>query len=79
MTIQLTNTSMSWKEVLDYFHIDMIRCPFCYGPPALHIGPSPHVVCTRCAANGPTFEARKEDNEEKQLSAIRAWNARISS
>lgn len=56
--------------------VDLKDCPFCGGVPALYASPSPHVVCTACAAEGPTFEARRETRDECQNKALLAWNVR---
>lgn len=65
-------------EVQARFNAELAACPFCGGVPMLHVGPSPHVTCTGCAADGPCFEARKGDAEEMQYKAILAWNARTN-
>jgi hypothetical protein len=63
-------------EVTQYFGVEMLPCPFCAGPPALYMGPSPHVVCTKCAAEGPVFESRRDNLDAVQHRAVLAWNAR---
>lgn len=70
---------MAPGDVLAYFKVDLLRCPFCGGVPALYRGPSPHVVCMACAAEGPVFESRRDNTEEMQHRALVAWNVRNTS
>lgn len=50
-------------------------CPFCNCPVVgLWVGPSPHMTCAECGADGPTFGGRRETLEMRQHQAIKAWN-----
>lgn len=51
-------------------------CPFCRSKTiGLYMGPSPHMTCGNCGADGPTFDGRKEDLEDRQRRAFDAWQA----
>jgi hypothetical protein len=54
------------------------RCPFCGNPDAgLYLGPTPHVACGACGADGPSGEGR-DDLPDRQRQAIMKWNARVT-
>lgn len=53
----------------------MQPCPFCNCPyVGLWVGPSPHVTCSNCGADGPTFDGRSDTLDDRQEMAVRAWN-----
>lgn len=50
-------------------------CPFCNCPTVgLYVGPSPHMTCASCGADGPTFDGALETIEHRQHQALKAWN-----
>lgn len=58
------------------YGVELRACPFCGGVPSLYRGPSPHVVCTSCAAEGPVFESRRDNRDAVAHRALVAWNRR---
>ncbi len=66
---------MSMTEVEHRFGESVKPCPFCNCPVAgLWVGPSPHMTCADCGADGPTFEGSRELLEFRQHKAVKAWN-----
>jgi hypothetical protein len=50
-------------------------CPFCNCRAiGLWVGPSPHMTCSSCGADGPTFDGSRETIEMRQHQAVKAWN-----
>ena len=75
--------SRHWNEnrVMGHSHVEgrfgetVKPCPFCGCPVAgLWVGPSPHMTCAECGADGPTFEGARETLELRQHQAVKAWN-----
>ena len=75
--------SRKWddKRVLPPAHVEerygvtVKPCPFCNFPHiGLYLGPSPHMTCSNCGADGPTFDGSKETIEQRQHDAVKAWN-----
>lgn len=55
-------------------------CPFCQSAHVgLYLGPSPHMTCFWCGADGPVCEESDNRNltlDERRDLAFRAWNSR---
>lgn len=63
------------SEIEARFGEKFLPCPFCGCPTVgLHVGPSPHCTCANCGADGPVFDGSRDDIEERQHGAIKAWN-----
>jgi hypothetical protein len=69
---------MSRHDAEREFGIDLRPCPFCESPNVgLYLGPTPHVTCMRCQADGPAFESRREEDlQVRRAKAMQAWNMR---
>jgi hypothetical protein len=66
---------MGHDQVMARFGEEPKPCPFCNCPEVgLWVGPSPHMTCAQCGADGPTFEGALETIEHRQHQALRAWN-----
>lgn len=68
---------MSPHDIKARYGVTLEACPFCGGGAYLYASPSPHVVCGKCAADGPAFE-RRGDQDEANAKALGAWNVRTS-
>jgi hypothetical protein len=65
------------SEVEQRFNEAPLPCPFCRSQSiGLHLGPSPHMTCGGCGADGPTLEGPRDTLEERQWLALQKWNAR---
>lgn len=63
------------SEVEARYGVEIRPCPFCRCPTVgLYMGPSPHMTCANCGADGPTFEGRGGTLEQRQHEAVTAWN-----
>ena len=63
------------SQVEDRYGVDVKPCPFCAcRQVGLYLGPSPHMTCANCGADGPTFDGRLETLDERQHQAVQAWN-----
>lgn len=66
---------MDPNRVRRMFGVEIQPCPFCECEHAgLYLGPSPHVTCGGCGADGPAFEGAHETIEQRQWEAVKAWN-----
>lgn len=64
-------------EVERVFNTRLKACPFCGClNVALYLGPTPHITCMNCEADGPAVQARGHDHRERQGMSVRLWNAR---
>lgn len=62
-------------QVENRYGVEIKPCPFCgCRHIGLYLGPSPHMTCANCGADGPTFDGRAETIEERQEQAVNAWN-----
>lgn len=53
-------------------------CPFCSSTTiGLWMGPSPHMTCGGCGADGPVFDGSRETLMERQDQAFRAWQGSL--
>ena len=63
------------SHVSDRYGEEIKPCPFCGSNNiALYMGPSPHMTCGGCGADGPAFDGSRDDIEYRQHKAIKAWN-----
>lgn len=63
-------------EVHQLFGEEPKACPFCESRTVgLWLGPSPHMTCGSCGADGPVFEGPRETLQARQHAAIKAWQA----
>lgn len=66
---------MSPLEVEGRYGIEIKPCPFCNcRHVGLYMGPSPHMTCASCGADGPTFDGSSETIEHRQHQVVMAWN-----
>jgi hypothetical protein len=66
---------MAPSQVAERYGEDPKPCPFCNCPTVgLYVGPSPHMTCGGCGADGPTFDGARETIEHRQHQALKAWN-----
>lgn len=65
------------SEVERRFGVRTLPCPFCRSTTiGLHMGPSPHMTCGGCGADGPTVDGSSETLEDRQWAALTKWNGR---
>lgn len=58
------------------FNAEPKPCPFCQSTAiGLWMGPSPHMTCGGCGADGPACEGRNETLWERQDQAFNAWQS----
>jgi hypothetical protein len=71
---------MTPQDVEAAFGVALAPCPFCGNPHVgLWVGPTPHITCPKCEADGPAFEPQRNVSlEERQYRAALSWNARIN-
>ena len=63
------------SQVAERYGEEPKPCPFCNClTVGLYVGPSPHMTCANCGADGPTFEGAGETIEHRQHQALKAWN-----
>ena len=63
------------SQVMERYGGDVKPCPFCgCDSVGLYLGPSPHMTCANCGADGPTFEGARETLDLRQHQAVKAWN-----
>lgn len=63
------------SQVHERFGQEIKPCPFCNcRTVGLYMGPSPHMTCANCGADGPTFDGGGETIEQRQCDAVKAWN-----
>lgn len=63
-------------QVASRFNAEPLPCPFCHSKTVgLWVGPTPHMTCGNCGADGPAFEGSKDDLEYRQHRAFEAWQA----
>jgi hypothetical protein len=49
-------------------------CPFCGSKTVgLWMGPTPHMTCGNCGADGPAYEGKRDDLDQRQQHAFTAW------
>ena len=66
---------MNPSQVKERYSEDVKPCPFCgCRHIGLYFGPSPHMTCSECGADGPTFDGAGETLELRQHQAVKAWN-----
>lgn len=62
-------------QIETIYGVDIKPCPFCgCRHIGLYMGPSPHMTCANCGADGPAFDGRAETLAERQAQAVKAWN-----
>jgi hypothetical protein len=62
--------------VADRFGAEPKPCPFCRSKTVgLWTGPTPHMTCGNCGADGPAFEGTSNSLEHRQQQAFDAWQA----
>lgn len=77
-------TSPAWKylgdrimppqDVMQVFKEPAKACPFCGSlTVGLWVGPSPHITCGTCGADGPTFDGPASTLKDRQYKALQAW------
>ena len=68
---------MSQDEVERQFNAQLLPCPFCGAGASvgLYVGPTPHITCMRCGADGP-LPLRGGEQVERMHAAICGWNYR---
>lgn len=78
--------SRNWddRRVMHSMHVEdrygeqIKPCPFCNSRNiGLYMGPSPHMTCGNCGADGPTFDGRIDTIEHRQHQAVKAWNGSL--
>lgn len=64
-------------ELTTKFGSEPKPCPFCQSKTVgLYMGPSPHMTCGNCGADGPVYESKgRDDLMERQHLAFEAWQA----
>ncbi len=67
---------MGVSDITRRYNVAVEPCPFCRsGNVGLYLGPSPHMTCLDCGADGPLPETRME-RDWTNFAAVELWNQR---
>lgn len=72
-----TDRVMPPLQVQRELGVELLPCPFCASESVgMWVGPTPHVTCGRCEADGPSIWGEKADIQMRQREAALRWNVR---